>query len=76
MCVNACMHARMCVYACMRACVCIMLYVHAVQVHVHVWRCRSGIQTENKFSNLTGQTADHSVEAMSFQNWCECFTTS
>ena len=32
-------------------------------------------KTENKFSDLTGQTADHSVEAMSFQNWYECFTT-
>ena len=34
------------------------------------------LKTENKFSDLTGQTADHSVEAKSFQNWYECFTTS
>ena len=44
--VCVCMHAYVCVcvHACMRACVCIMLYVHAVQVHVHVWRCNSGIE--------------------------------
>ena len=44
MCVCVCMHVCVYVHACMRTCVCIMLYVHAVQVHVHVWRCSSGIQ--------------------------------
>ena len=72
-CVCACMHARMCVY---------YMYMYMLYRYMYMYgdaalsKKRQEFKTENNFSDLIGQTADHSVEVMSFQNWYECFTTS
>ena len=76
-CVCACI--CVCVCVCMHACahVCVSCYMYMLYRYMYMYGdAAQELKTENKFSDLTGQTADHSVEAKSFQNWYECFTTS
>ena len=81
-CVRVCVYVHayvcVCVCVCMHACahVCVSCYMYMLYRYMYMYGdAAQEFKTENRFSDLTGQTADHSVEAMSFQNWYECFTT-
>ena len=55
-----CMHAS--------AHVCVSCYMYMLYRYMYMYGdAAQEFKTENKFSDLTGQTADHSVEAMSFK---------